>query len=224
MIKFFALIPRREDISVEEFHDHYRHPHGTLGAQLPNFRGYIQSHQFQSNLLGDDQSEFEAIAEVWFDTKEDATVFLESPHYLEHVKPDEPYFIDLEKMKFVYTFEDVLVSGPAAGASVPLADKLLERMDVERPVTIKLLHFAAKPNDSLDRATLAGRLGAVRHVHCTEHDAFHADSPAAFAEVDELWWPTRWDFEQGVAGDPGLSDMVGQPGSVTLVATAERFI
>jgi uncharacterized protein (TIGR02118 family) len=72
MIKFFGLIPRRSDISSQEFHDHYRHPHGTLGRQIPTFRDYVQSYQIHSPLLGPDQTRFEAVAEVWFDTVGDA--------------------------------------------------------------------------------------------------------------------------------------------------------
>jgi uncharacterized protein (TIGR02118 family) len=224
MIKFFALIPRRPDISAHEFHDHYRHPHGTLGAQLPHFRGYVQSHQVHSDLLGADQADFEAIAEVWFDNDSDAVGFLEAPHYVEHVKPDEPSFIDMDKMKFVYTSEQVIASGPDLASSLTLADRLLDRMDIERPVTIKLLHFAQDDGGAGGYEMLASRLGAVRHVHCQTRAALHAGGPAAFATVDELWWATIWDFEQAVARGSGLDELLKRPGSVTLLATAERFI
>src|ERR1700754_496257 len=82
MIKFFGLIPRRPDISSEEFHDHYRHPHGTLGRQIPTFRQYVQSHQVHSDRLGEGQETFEAVAEVWFDTVQDAVGLAEDPHYI----------------------------------------------------------------------------------------------------------------------------------------------
>jgi uncharacterized protein (TIGR02118 family) len=225
VIKFFGLIPRRPDISPAEFHDHYRHPHGTLGKQIPAFRGYVQSHQIGSSALGPDQTQFEAVAEVWFDTVGDAVGLADDPHYLEHVKPDEPNFVDLDKLKWLYTNEEVLFSGPDPRAPTPLAHRLLQRMHLESPTTVKLLHFASR-EDAIDSGTdLAGTLGAVRHVRCRPHAEIHAEDPPAFAEVHELWWPTRFDFEQAAAGGAALRQLVqGPSGSVTLLAQAERFI
>jgi uncharacterized protein (TIGR02118 family) len=226
VIKFFGLIPRRPDISSEEFHDHYRHPHGTLGKEIPGFRGYVQSHQISTDLLGGDQTVFEAVAEVWFDNMSDAVRLGEDPHYLEHLQPDEPNFVDMDKLKWLYTTEEVVLSGPDPREATPLAHRLLQGMHLERPVTVKLLHFGAHERRLQDPTNFAGRLGAVRHVRCAPHAEIHADEAPAFAEVHELWWPTRWDFEHGVAGAEdelrALAD--GDRGSVTLLATAERFI
>ena len=225
MIKFFGLIPRRADISPAEFHDHYRHPHGTLGTQIPAFRGYVQSHQVGSSALGDDQTRFEAVAEGWFDNVDDAAGLADDPHYVEHVQPDEPNFVDLAKLKWLYTTEEVLFSGPDPREATPLAHRLLQRMHLERPTTVKLLHFASQ-TDAIDAGSdLAGSLGAVRHVRCRPHAEIHAEDPPAFAEVHELWWPTVFDFEQGAAGGAALRELVDGPnGSVTLLAQAERFI
>jgi uncharacterized protein (TIGR02118 family) len=112
MIKFFGLIPRRPDLSSDEFHDHYRHPHGTLGKRIPGFRGYVQSHQMSTDLLGEDQTRFEAVAEVWFDNATDAVGLADDPHYVEHLAPDEASFVDLERLKWLYTTEEVVRSGP----------------------------------------------------------------------------------------------------------------
>jgi uncharacterized protein (TIGR02118 family) len=224
MIKFFGLIPRRRDISSEEFHDHYRHPHGTLGMQISGFRRYVQSHQFDSPLLGADQTRFEAIAEVWFDTVAAGVGLADDPHYVEHVQPDEPSFVDMDNLKWLYTLEEVVVSGPNPREDVPLAQRLLERMDLQRPFTVKLLHFAAEAGGANERRELAAELGAVRHVRCTPHPEVYAGDEPAFGEVHELWWPTSWDFQQGAGGGEALGALLGRPGSVTLLAQAERFI
>ncbi len=72
----FGCIPRRPDVSVEYFHDHWRHPHGTLGRHISTMRAYVQSHQTHSNLLDEaDQVRFEGCAEIWFDSDEDAKAF-----------------------------------------------------------------------------------------------------------------------------------------------------
>jgi uncharacterized protein (TIGR02118 family) len=226
MIKFFGLIPRRPDISSDEFHDHYRHPHGTLGKEIPAFRGYVQSHQIGTDLLGENQTVFEAVAEVWFDNERDAVGLADDPHYLKHLQPDELNFVDMDKLKWLYTTEDVVLSGPDPRSPAPLAHSLLQGMHLERPVTVKLLHFDVDGDAAEDRADLANRLGAVRHVRCLPHAAIHADEAPAFAEVHELWWPTRWDFERGVDGaEDELRALASRnSGSVTMLVTAERFI
>jgi len=225
MVKLFALLPRRADVSVEEFHDHYRHPHGTLGKEITGFRGYVQSHQMDTDLLGGSQARFEAVAEVWFDNAADAARLGEDPHYLEHVRPDEPNFIDMENLTFLFTTEDVVTAGPDPRSSAPLAWKLVEGMHVSRPITVKLLHFADVPGSLTSHSDLAELLGAFRYVRSKPHSGIHPDG-APFAEVHELWWPTRWDFEHGVsaAGLDLRSLFPDSPGSFTMLGSAERFI
>jgi uncharacterized protein (TIGR02118 family) len=228
MIKFFGLIPRRPDISSEEFHDHYRHPHGTLGRQIPTFRNYVQSHQVHTDRLGDGQETFEAVAEVWFDTVPDATGLAEDPHYIEHVQPDEPNFVDMDKLKWLYTTEEVLTSAPDV-RSADAAARGLQRFHLERATSIKLMQFrpdgARAERSAQDDAALGERLGAIRHVRCRPQLEIHSDEPPAFAEVQELWWPTMWEFEQATASGDALEELLAiAPSSVTLLAQAERFI
>jgi hypothetical protein len=212
-------------MSREDFHDHYRHPHGTLGKGIPTFRGYVQSHQIDSPLLGADQARFEAIAEEWFDNVADAIGMPNHPYYVEHVKPDEPNFVDFDNLKVLYTTEDVVVYGPSEDAGTPLALQLLQGMHLERPTTVKLLHFASMEAGCADRTDLAGDLGAVRHVRCRPDSHIHADAPPPFAEVHELWWPTVRAFEQGADRSDTLQQLVASDrGSTTLLAVAERFL
>jgi uncharacterized protein (TIGR02118 family) len=225
MIKFFGLIPRREDISPQEFHDHYRHPHGTLGRMIPTFRVYVQSHQIESALLGPDQRRFEAVAEVWFDTAADAIGLADDPHYLKYVQPDEPNFVDLENLKWLYVNEEVLVSGP--NATSELADLGLQGFHLERATSVKLMQFidgdpAFVRTADEDRA-LSRRLGAVRHVRSRPNADIHSAESPAYSGVQELWWPTVSAFEEGATSNKALAEFLSRPGSVTLLAQAERF-
>jgi uncharacterized protein (TIGR02118 family) len=228
MIKFFGLIPRRPDISSDEFHDHYRHPHGTLGRQISTFRQYVQSHQIHTDLLGDGQEVFEAVAEVWFDTVPDAVGLADDPHYLEHVQPDEPNFVDMDKLKWLYTTEEVLISGPDVHSS-DAAARGLQGFHLERATSIKLMQFreasGGAERSAEEDAVLGARLGAVRLVRCRPQLEIHAEEPPAFAEVQELWWPTVWAFEEAVGSGDALQEFMAiAPSSVTLLAQAERFI
>src|SRR3546814_17510636 len=71
-IKILATIPRRKDISEQQFHDHWRHPHGTLSKKIACLRGYVQSHRIVSPLLPATQLAYDGITELWSDSLDDA--------------------------------------------------------------------------------------------------------------------------------------------------------
>ena len=72
MIQFFALIKRKPGVTKQEFHDHWRHPHGTMGRHIPSLREYLQAHQIQTELLEENQADFEGIALSRFENQKDA--------------------------------------------------------------------------------------------------------------------------------------------------------
>ena len=71
MWKLFGLIPRAKTLSPEEFHDYYRHPHGTVGMSISSLCHYVQNHQIDTDLLGETQRRFEAVAELSFSNEID---------------------------------------------------------------------------------------------------------------------------------------------------------
>lgn len=227
MIKAFALVPRRADLTSEEFHDHYRHPHGTIGVNNKLLRGYVQSHHIHTDRLGADQAEFEAVAEMWYDNL--ATLSCERPlaDLVEYIRHDEPRFADLDRVEFFATTEEVLISAPPYEQS---ADISLRYWSVaQRPTTVKLLHFVrpdGAPQWSTDADEDIGRrLGAYRQVRCTTVGGVRGGVPGPVG-VHELWWPTRTAFHVAVAADPdALAELIGRSArSITLLAQAERFI
>lgn len=48
MIAAISLMRRRPDLSVELFRRHWLHPHGTMTAELPGLRHYVQHHPFDA--------------------------------------------------------------------------------------------------------------------------------------------------------------------------------
>jgi hypothetical protein len=225
----FGCIPRRPDITPEYFHDHWRHPHGALGRQIPTFRGYIQSHQIHSDLLGPGhrQTRFEGCAEVWFDNVHDASTLATEPQYVRHVLPDEPLFVDLPNLCWAFAREEVIVSGPDARAPLSAGDAAF-RLDT-RPTYVKLLQFIEVEGstrwDAEDDAALGERIGALRHVRCRPAMELHPNGVFSVG-VRELIWPTRWEMEQGVARDRAAWDALvnGPAVSTALVAHAETWI
>jgi hypothetical protein len=134
----------------------------------------------------------------------------------------------MDNLKWLYTTEEVIVSGPNVRTTVALADRSLQGFHVKRPTTVKLLQFIDAEDDfgrTVDEdAALSRRLGALRHVRCRPHPEVYADEPPAYSGVRELWWPTLSAFEEGVASQDDLAEFLSSPGSVTMLAQAERFI
>src|SRR3546814_5392665 len=89
-IKILATIPRRKDISEQQFHDHLRHPHGTLSKKIACLRGYVQSHRIVSPLLPDTQLAYDGITELWYDSLDDALNMGKDPAHRKYNIPDEP--------------------------------------------------------------------------------------------------------------------------------------
>jgi EthD domain len=225
-IKLFGLGIRRKDMSREDFHDYWRHPHGTWGRKMTTLRGYVQSHQIDTELLGPEQSHRELVAEMWLDNLEDLARFREEPILVKYLLEDEPRFTEGERI-FFPAREEVLTSAPSAKGRLNPGDDMyvLET----RPFSIKLLHFVgadttaewATPQDEARGL----RLGAVRHVRC--HPVQMGSSPPRFRGVHELWWPTVRAFRAGVNAAPeDFKALIATAGlsSVTLLAQAERLL
>jgi hypothetical protein len=214
-------------MSPEDFHDYWRHPHGTWGRLMSILRGYVQSHQIHSQWLGPEQSRRECVAEMWLENEKDLEGFHRDPVYVKYLYDDASKFADYSQAIYFPTREEVLVSGPAPDAGGNPGDDLWSLST--RPFSIKLLHFVGADGDpvwaSNDDEALGRRLGALRHVRC--HPLLKAGDPApAFRGVQELWWPTQRAFRAGVAAAPqALQRLLANAGAcVTLLAQAERFI
>jgi uncharacterized protein (TIGR02118 family) len=227
MIKFFALIPRLEGLSSQEFHDHWRHAHGSMGRQIPSLRHYVQSHHVPTDLLDADQASYEGIAESIFDSLEDGMAFGQDPYYVKYIQPDEPNFVDQSRLEWLYAEEEVLVSRPKEQAGAFYADAQWLHLDL--PTSIKLLQFIRRdgnPNWAGEHdAELGRRIGAFRHVRDYLLSEAHGDDPP-WLGARELWWPTLSSFHAGVNSDrEAFGQLVGNGGSaLTLLVQAERFL
>ena len=226
-VKMFGAIPRAKHLTPQQFHDHYRHPHGSLGRHISLMRGYSQSHQVHSDLLDEKQTRFEACAEVWLDSATDATNFGQDPIYLRDVIHDEPNFVDLPNLCWAFVDEEFLQSGPDLREDISPGDKVW-RLD-NRPTSFKLTQFievdAETRWDQDNDRELGRRIGALRHVRSRPVPAVHPDGCFAIG-VRELYWGTQTAMETGVAADPAaFKELISRPAvSTAYFAVAERFI
>lgn len=221
MVKLIELIPPRPDIPVQTFHDHWRHPHGTLAMNSRPVRRYLQNHRIDSPMVGPNGTAYEGVAEVWFDSMEAIEGIARDPFIIEHVFPDEERFVDRANLVVFTASEEVLATAPKGGPGLYDDDW----SDNNRPLAIKLLQFVSTDGterwDSDDDADLGQRIGALRQVR----NRPIGDS-RPFLGMRELWWPTLTSFEQGVARDSDAwRRITTRPASSFLfLAQSERLI
>lgn len=235
--KIFGFIPPAPGIDIQEFHDHYRHPHGTFGLRITSIQNYVQSHRFDSGLVPREDETFGAVAEIWMDNEDDIAGFADDPVQKECILPDEKYFIDMDHLVILVTEEDVVVSGPKPSSSGHGgADATWT--PAQRPTSIKIMQLfaddAAFDDASRDDVGQITQLGALRYVRCRsiKHHRAHAPGRAAgedaiadrYVAVRELWWPTLWDMKTNLLREPDLAtSLFDRSGTVNLVVQAERF-
>lgn len=225
MFKVFGFIARRPDLTAEEFHAHYRHPHGTLARAMPTLLSYTQSHQIDCDLLDERQCRFEAIMEVRLADKKDWFGFRTNPYLVKHLVPDEPLFIDLKNSTGVATNEEVL-PGPAK-EKLSAADALWSPDKAALPVKFVQL----VPTDKRDSwmtendAALGHKIGVLHHVRCAAIEGLQPPG-AEFCGVRELYWPTIAAFREGVGSEPkAWRQLVDQtsPAAMMLVQCEKFF-
>lgn len=143
MVKVFALLPRRSDVSHEYFHEHWAGIHADLAKRIKTMRSYVQSHRTAAEVVALASAPYEGIAEVRFDDAATAAGMGEDPNYLEGCHVDEPLFIDTARLGFLTTTEHVLRegTGQAGGSKVMM---LVSRADGLAPED-----FATRAVDAL---------------------------------------------------------------------------
>jgi uncharacterized protein (TIGR02118 family) len=125
MVKVLALIPRRPDIGEARFHEHWAGPHAELACRITTLRRYVQSHRIDPGVRGLPAAAYDGIAEVWFDDFATAAGMGEDPDYADYAHVDEPRFIDVDRLAFLMTEEDVVRAGPPVAKDAPGAKAML---------------------------------------------------------------------------------------------------
>jgi uncharacterized protein (TIGR02118 family) len=101
MIKLIICASRRADLSFEEFDAYWRDKHGPLLKSVSDFarhvRKYVQCHRAVNAVPFGIPGPYDGVAELWFDSAEDAAKAFSEPKYLEIIRPDELKFVDPHK-------------------------------------------------------------------------------------------------------------------------------
>ncbi len=113
MLKLDILVRRRPDLSHEQFLAHWRDVHGPLFSSQPEvkrrIRRYLQSRIVDDKPEGFPISDFDGIAQLWFDDVAGFQAFFASQNYKDVIKPDEERFTDPKRCEFVLSTEHILI-------------------------------------------------------------------------------------------------------------------
>lgn len=100
MVKLTICARRCADLTHEQFDTYWRDQHGPLIRATTEFsrhvRGYVQCHGVGSAGSFGVESDWDGIAELWFDDVESMQRAFAEPRYLEVIRPDELKFADIE--------------------------------------------------------------------------------------------------------------------------------
>lgn len=191
MIKGFALIPRKEGVSVAQFHKHWEEVHAPLARQIKALRRYVQSHRLPQPVPGFDQVVYEGIAEIWFDDLETVNGLGDNPDYVNGALPDEPNFLDQSKLRFLATREEVVIPGPQIDRDTPLVKAIfLLRRRPDLSVAEFQKYWLEEHAPQIPRDA-----GVLRYVQCHQAPENYAHETPAFDGVAELSFADHAAFE-----------------------------
>ena len=112
MIKLTIWAVRKPGLSHAEFDTYWRERHGPLLRSVTDFsrhvRRYVQCHGVDAGPAFGQASDFDGIAELWFDDVETMNRAFAEPRYLEIIRPDELAFVDIERC-VAYVSEELCV-------------------------------------------------------------------------------------------------------------------
>ena len=101
MIKITIFVTRKAGLTFEEFDSYWREKHAPLIKSVIEFsrhvRKYVQSHLASSDVPIAQGSDYDGVAELWFDSVESLNTAFNEPRYMELIRPDELKFVDLDR-------------------------------------------------------------------------------------------------------------------------------
>jgi hypothetical protein len=127
MVRLFAFLTRRSELSHEEFLDHWLNVHGPLIAGTPELARHIRRYEQHPRATSGPMSGSEhcdGVTVQHFDSADDLWAFTTEPAYGELIAPDEAALLDLQRLVWVITGEPTVVIGdgqPTGGVGADVA-------------------------------------------------------------------------------------------------------
>lgn len=177
MIHSLYFITRKPSISDAEFHRYWKETHGPIAAKIPQLSRYEQSHRIP---FEGTNSTYDGAAEAWIEN-EDAFLSLRSTQeYVEGALADEPNFIDMNRVEFLITKDQVILDGP----QTPQLTKAI--FQLKRKPGWSLADFRKYWIDV--HGPIVKRLpGLRRYVQCHTVDGAYQYAEPRWDGVAQLW-------------------------------------
>ncbi|TDJ64761.1 MAG: EthD family reductase [Proteobacteria bacterium] len=215
MIKGFAFISKKPDISIEQFQRHWKEVHAPLALQITALRRYVQSHRSAFVIPGFEHVPFDGGAEIWFDDIDTMQGFGDNPEYVNGAFADEPNFISADGPTFLATSEHVIIPG----REIKRDDELTKALFlIRRKAGMSVADFQAYWRNE-HAPQIPRDAGVVRYVQCHTVPETYAGGTPAYDGVAELWWEDHesfrsyWDSERiqaiFAADAPRFMDLAG---------------
>lgn len=131
MLKIYAFLAKLPQLSDEQFHAHWRDPHGTLTKRIPQFTRYVQNHGVgpQAELEGLEATPFLGIPTIWVRDEQDLAAAQSEPAYAP-LDADGDKLYDRSRIAWLMTREHVVVpQDPEPGSARERALVLLSKRE-----------------------------------------------------------------------------------------------
>ncbi|HVU71513.1 MAG TPA: EthD domain-containing protein [Mycobacteriales bacterium] len=112
MIKLISTFRRKEGLTPEEFHTHWREVHAPIIARTKSgqhARRYEQNHRPLSSYATKGLQDWDGVTIQWYDSLEDFQASVMEPDYAE-IAADLATFIDAESLVWILTDEEEVVN------------------------------------------------------------------------------------------------------------------
>lgn len=221
MLKVITLVKRKSGMSVEDFQHYWREVHGSLVAQRPQVRRYVQSAALPQGYRKGDLL-FDGIGEMWFESDADFHTYNELATS-GRIAEDEQNFMD--RSRTVVMPVDVHVM--KAGAIPVNAVKNIEF--VNRRVDMSLERFRSHWREI--HGPIASRI-PVMHRYEQNHlqiRAYDAKTPPRYDGLAITWFASTSDMKNGTATPEYAATRADEPnflpeGHLPIIITREYIV
>lgn len=196
-VKVHAFMVKRTGLSDEQFHGHWRDPHGYLAMRVREIIRYVQDHTYglHPQLDGWKPLIYHGLPAVWFADLAAATGLHANPDFQES-HADEANLVERDQLGWLRSRETVVVPGPLLAVGDPERWKLtlLTRRNSSRHRE----EFEAAIDDAV-REVVDSLPGVVRATVSLPRSDHYVDASPLFDAVFEFSFNSRADLEAATA-------------------------
>jgi EthD domain len=113
VIKLICMVKRRPDLTVDEFHHHWRTVHSPLNCDTPAIAKYFVRYERNHRARPDREgaSDFDGAAVEWYPSAQAFYDMVAEPAYRDVIAPDEERFLDRDRLVWLLTEKEETIIG-----------------------------------------------------------------------------------------------------------------